>query len=200
MSARGSRIMCGVVAAVVVAFVISQIDHGSLPSESLAVDVTVVDARRQPPSGEPSFPDTPPRPSTSTSTSTVDDDVAGHDHDVPGHHDDGGASHDRDLAGTRRCRCCGARARRADPTHRADTRAGDHHHRTTAPADHGAAQPAPAAATRRTRPEPGTPTRHPAASDSAAGASTGVDIVGRDRTHEPTRAMPVSRRSAPMAR
>ena len=65
--------MCGVVAVVVVAFVVSQIDHGSLPSESQAVDVTVVDARSQPPAGEPSFPDPAPRPSTpatSTSTST----------------------------------------------------------------------------------------------------------------------------------
>ena len=80
--------MYGVVAAVVVAFVVSQIDHGSLPSESQAVDVTVVDARRQPPAGEPSFPDPAPRPSTHDIDVDIDD-VAGHDHDGPGHHDDG---------------------------------------------------------------------------------------------------------------
>ena len=72
MSAQRSRITYGVVAAVVVAFAVSQYDDGSLPSGSEAVDVTVVDTRR-PPAGEPAVPDPRSRtsdPTTSTTSTT----------------------------------------------------------------------------------------------------------------------------------
>ena len=74
MSAQRSRLMyCVVVAAVVVTFVVSQLDNGSLPSATEAVDVTVLDARRPPPSAETSSPAPAPapRPSTPTSTTTT---------------------------------------------------------------------------------------------------------------------------------
>lgn len=71
MSAHRSRGTYGivvaavVVAAVVVAVVVSQYDGGSMPSASQAVDVTVVDARRQPAATELTAPDPVSQPSTS---------------------------------------------------------------------------------------------------------------------------------------
>ena len=184
-----------VVAAVVVAFVVSQVDHGSLTSGSAG---RRRDGRRRPP---PASRRTV-APGSGAANEHPDDidgfdgvDVAGgHDHDGCGHHHDGvGDDHDGDrsgTAGTRRSWCRGAGAGRTDPTHRADTGTGDHDHhdRATATAEHGAAEPAAASrtrtdATRHQPPATQPPATQPPAPPPASTSSDAIALTNQARAN-----------------